>query len=260
MHKRLEEIIKKTKEDLIKRKKEKPLDIKMREEKFDRKFYSAILNPRFGKAGIIAEVKLASPGEGDLGSRNDIRSRIRQYEQSGVDAISVVTERHFFKGDPEMVGIIKKVTSLPILQKDFIVDEYQIYEAKKIKADAILLIAALLPEPDLVSLITLAKKLKIEPVVEVNNPGDLKKALNTTAKIIAVNARDLNTFKVDIDKACKLLKQIPKHFIRLGFSGIRSRVEVEKYRQAGAKAVLVGTALMRTKNIDKFIKELKYVS
>lgn len=248
MHKKLTEIISKTKEDLLKRKKN------------DKSFYQAMVNPRAGKVAVIAEIKLASPNEGLLGNKNEIETRIKKYEQSEVDAISVVTEKHFFKGDPELIKRIKKITSLPILQKDFVIDEYQIYEAKIFQADALLLIAQILSEQKLVSLVELIQKIGIEPVVEINNKEDLKKALKTKTNIIAVNARDLDTFEVNVDKACELLKRIPEKFIKLGFSGIHSRTEVEKYKQAGAKAVLVGTGLMKTKNINKFIKELKNVS
>src|SRR3989344_1514543 len=107
--------------------------------KHDSLFYQAMLNPKFGKTAIIAEVKLASPSEGVLGTADDITARVRQYEQAGADAISIVTEKYFFHGETEFVGRIKKEVSLPVLQKDFVTDEYQIYESKLAGADAILL-------------------------------------------------------------------------------------------------------------------------
>ena len=228
--------------------------------KHDSLFYHAMLNPKFGKVAIIAEIKLASPSEGVLGTADDITARVRQYEQAGADAISIVTEKYLFHGETEFVGRIKKEVSLPVLQKDFVIDEYQIYESKFAEADAILLIARLVDLDKLKDFTTLTQELGMEAVVEINNQADLTKAVKTSTKIIAVNARDLDTFEVNVDRACKLLKKVPEKFIKLGFSGIHSRAEVEKYKRAGAKAVLVGTALMKTNDIDRLIKELKNVS
>lgn len=228
--------------------------------KHDSLFYQAMLHPKFGKVAIIAEIKLASPSEGVLGTADDIIIRARQYEQAGADAISIVTEKYLFHGETEFVGRIKKAISLPVLQKDFVTDEYQISESKFAGADAILLIARLVDLDKLKNFTALAQELGMEAVVEINSQADLVKAVKTSAKIIAVNARDLDTFEVNVDRACKLLKKVPDKFIKLGFSGIHSRAEVEKYKQAGAKAVLVGTALMKTNNIDMKILELKNVS
>lgn len=250
MHRKLEEIVSRTKEDLLKRKNDqKPRD-----------FIKAIKNPNNGSVAIIAEVKLASPTEDKLGEELDIQDRVKEYELAGADCISYVTERYFFKGDPAFIEMIKQMVKLPILQKDFIIDPYQLYEAKKAAADAILLIARILSKQKLISLVYLAKEIGIEPVVEINDEEDLKKALQTKTQIIAVNARNLDTFEVNVDKACQLLKKISGKFIKLGFSGIHTRVEVEKYKKAGVKAVLVGTELMKTKDINKKILELKNAS
>ncbi len=248
MHKKLAEIIKKTKEDLMERK------------QAVRPFAKSLTNPKKGTIAIIAEIKLASPNEDDLGNKEDVIARVRQYEEAGASGISVVTEEHFFKGNLLLIKKIKDATSLPVLQKDFIVDTYQLYESKTAGADAVLLIAKILSKEDLISLVNLARSLNIEPVVEINNQEDLEKAIFTKTDIIAVNARDLDTFEVSVERACRLLKEIPNNFIKLGFSGIHSRAEVEKYKQAGAKAVLVGTELMKTNDVNKFIKELKNVS
>lgn len=214
------------------------------------------------KKGVafIAEIKLASPSEPSLGSVDEIIERAKQYEEAGVDAISVVTEKHFFKGDPSFVAKIKQAVSVPVLQKDFVIDEYQIYEAKKVGADAILLIARLVNKKVLRHFVELCFTEGIDPVVEVHSAEDLEKALaasnavdTTPAGIIAVNARDLDTMEVHIDKACELLKKIPEQFIKLGFSGISSRNDVEKYTAVEVDGVLVGTSLMKTENIKEFI-------
>ena len=239
MHKILKKIVEKKRTDLILLKRNR------------------FLNLLKNKMAIIGEIKLASPTVAYLGSENDIVKRAVDYKQAGVDAISIITEKHFFKGRPEFISRIKKKVSLPILQKDFIIDPFQIYEAKMIGANALLLIAKIVNEQTLIKFVSLCQKIGIEPVVEVNDESDLKKALGTSTKIIAVNARNLNTFVVDIDQACQLIKKIPDRFTKLGFSGIKSSIEVKKYQQAGAKGILVGTSLMKTNNIKGFTKKLR---
>lgn len=206
---------------------------------------------------IIAEIKFASPTNPNLGSPEDLLDRAREYQKAGADAISIITKKAFFKGDIGFVSQVKKVVKIPILQKDFVIDEQQIYEAAHIGSDALLFIARLVSKEKLKTFVLLAQKLGIEPVVEVFDEEDLKKAVAINTRYIAVNARDLETFVVDIDVACKLMEKIPNKFIKLGFSGIQGRLEVEKYIKAGAKGVLVGTALMKAKNIKEFIGVLR---
>lgn len=239
MHNILKKIIEKKHEDLA----------RLKQNKFRGIFEN--------KMAFITEIKLASPTIPYLGSEKDIIKRAIDYEQAGVDAISIITEKHFFKGRPEFITRIKKRVRLPILQKDFIINPIQIYEAKIIGADALLLIAKIVDSKTLIKFVTLCQKIGLEPVVEINDELDLKKALATSTKIIAVNARNLKTFNVDVDKACQLMKKIPDRFIKLGFSGIRSSNEIKKYRQAGANGVLIGTSLMKAKNIKSFIKKLR---
>lgn len=195
---------------------------------------------------VIAEIKFASPSEGKLGSPNGFVQRIKSYEAFGASAISIVVEKERFNGDPKFVLKARQYTKLPILMKDFMTRQDQIYKASKYRPDALLLIARLVSQKDLKRFVDLCFELRIEPVVEIFNLDDLKKAIGTKTRIIAVNARDLNTFKVDVDRACRLLKKIPDRFLKLGFSGVKGREEVEAYKKAGAKAVLVGTSLMRS--------------
>lgn len=225
--------------------------------KVKRNFLGAIINPKVGDISIIAEIKLASPSQGVLRDVTNIEKKVKDYERGGADAISVVVDKKYFGGDLEFIKRIKRTVSLPILAKDFIVDPYQVYEAKVYGADAVLLIAKIVTFDKLVQLVKLAREMNIEPVVEVQNTQELKDALKTDTRIIAVNARDLSTFKVDIDRACKLIKLIPRKYIVLGFSGVSNQDDVEKYKAAGAKGILVGTSLMRAKNISGLIKELK---
>lgn len=247
MHKILQEIISSTTEEIKKRKK--------------KAFKESILNPELGDIGLIAEIKLASPAERLLGKAEDLLSRLQAYQNAGADAVSIITESKIFKGSPELIKTAKRsILALPILQKDFVIDNFQIEESHRLGADALLLIAKIVDKDKLRRFVKLCKKVGVEPVVEINKVDELVKAIESGSDIIAVNARDLDTYDVNLDKACGLLKKIPDKFIKLGFSGISSRSEVEKYKNAGANAVLVGTELMKRQNIQEFIKELKNVS
>lgn len=245
MHNIIQQIIDKKREDLAE------------EKKNDNKFRQAILKPKHGQVAIIAEVKFASPTNPNLGSPEQLLERVKEYEKSGADAISIITEKHFFKGSLGFVTRVKEVVNIPVLQKDFVIDEYQIYQAKSIGSDAILLIARLVDTETLKRFVEIALEIGIEPVVEINNEEDLKKAIATETSIIAVNARDLDTFEISVDKACNLLKKISEKYIKLGFSGINSKEEVNKYIESGVSGILVGTALMKAGNIDEFIGELR---
>jgi len=221
------------------------------------RFRKALLNPKFGDIGVIAEIKFASPAKGVLGHKKNLLSRVLEYQKAKADVISIITDKKFFKGNTRFISQTRKRISLPILQKDFVIDPLQIYEAKILGSEAILLIVKIISRKKLKEFVNLAFSLGIEPVVEINDEKDLEKTLKTRTKFIAVNARNLATFKVDLASACQLIKKIPKSFNIIGFSGVKGREEVEKYQESGAKAVLVGTSLMRAKNIKKFIKVLK---
>ena len=217
-------------------------------------FYEKLLSAK--TISVIAEIKLASPTHPNLGSKEEILQRAIAYEKADADAISFITEKHYFKGDPLYISQLKQAVSLPILQKDFVIDESQIYEAKAIGSDALLLIVRYLDNETVQAFVSLCLKLAIEPVVEINNEEDLQKAITTNTRIIAVNARNLEDFRIDVNKACALMKKVPDKYIKLGFSGIHSAKEVQQYKAAGAKGVLVGTALMKAGNIEMFIKRL----
>jgi len=209
------------------------------------------------KLKVIAEIKFASPTILDLGSPGDLIRCAKQYEMAGADAISLITERHFFKGDIEFVSQVKETVSLPILQKDFIIDPVQIYDAKQVGTDALLLIARLVDKQQLKKFVSLCFSLGIEPVVEIYNEEDLEKAITTKTNIIAVNARNLETFEINVTGACMLIKKIPNHIIKLGFSGITSQKEAELYKNSGADGILVGTSLMQANDIKSFINDLQ---
>lgn len=260
MHSILLDIIEKKKNDLAEQKSVFPLDVlkkNVAEQKSVSAFKDAFAHRNRLDTAIIAEIKLASPTIVSLGSEGDIMQRAIAYEQAGADAISFITERHYFKGNTTFIPELKTKVTIPILQKDFVIDPYQIYEAKMIRSDAILLIARLVNKDALKDFVAISQDIGIEPVVEINDEGDLEKALDTNTSFIAVNARDLRTFTMDVSQACALLKKIPKKYITLGFSGIQSLAEIIMYRGAGAQGVLVGTSLMKADNIDSFIKSLR---
>lgn len=256
MHRILQDVIDSTGEEVKKRKSQSSADNLISYGHLP--FKQRVLNPRIGDIGLIAEVKLASPTEGKLGEKVDILNRLQEYQNAGADAVSIITENKTFRGSLDLVVIVKRSTSdLPILQKDFIIDDFQIDEARRLGTDALLLIARIVNKSKLKRFVKQCREKGLEPVVEICSLEDLAKAIKSGTEIIAVNARDLDTFEVNIDRACELLKKVPEKFIKLGFSGIHSRAEVEKYKHAGANAVLVGTELMKTNNIKQLINALK---
>lgn len=248
----LDEIVKKKKEDLFLNAKSNQSVSKSN----STVFRDAVTVKKKNMTALIAEIKFASPTNKNLGSPADLLSIARTYEKAQTDAISIITEKHFFNGDVSYISRVKNEVNVPVLQKDFVIDSSQIYEAKNLGSDALLLIARLVSGTELESFVDICFSLGIEPVVEIASEEDLEKALATKTNIIAVNARDLQKFTVDIGKACKLLQRVPKKFITLGFSGVSSKEDVEEYRNAGAAGVLVGTNLMKAKSVKKFIDDL----
>jgi indole-3-glycerol phosphate synthase len=208
------------------------------------------------KFSIIAEVKKASPSKGIIREDFDPVRIAKIYEKGKVDAISVLTDNKYFKGDILYLKSIKKAVSLPILRKDFIIDEYQIYESRYYYADAILLIVAILSEKKLKHFIELARKLNLDCLVEVHSKSEIQKAIKCNAEIIGINNRDLNTFKTDLRTTENLIKYIPKDKIVVSESGINKKSDVEYLKNLGVNAVLVGEAFMKSRNILKVIKRL----
>nr|HID59415.1 indole-3-glycerol phosphate synthase TrpC [Desulfobacterales bacterium] len=253
----LEEIVSQRKEDLRRIKKERPLGlierlIGLQEEPRD--FKSSLKRPKV--ISLIAEIKKASPSAGVI--RHDLDpERIAQiYESSGASAISVLTEPHFFCGDVKGIPAVRDKVSLPVLRKDFIIDPYQIYEARAFGADAILLIVSILSSTMLRDFIQVCGQLGMEALVEVHTRKELEEALCAGASIIGINNRDLNTFKTDLSTTLHLMKWIPEEVVCVSESGIKEASDIRVLRMAGVDAVLIGTALMRAPNIRKKIEEL----
>jgi len=205
---------------------------------------------------IIGEIKKRSPSGGQLINDLNPATIARQYEKNRIQAISVLTDQKFFGGNPAHLRAVKNATNLPVLRKDFIIDDYQVHESYALGADAILLIARVLDESELTHFITLAKELGLVCLVEIHTKQDLNKALNCGVEILGVNNRDLDNLEVDITTALKLRPQIPDDHITVCESGIRSREHVLMMQQAGYDAVLIGETLMRAENIEAKIREL----
>lgn len=220
-------------------------------------FFQTITQPNIGNIGLIAEIKLKSPSAGVLGSLDAVISKVKEYEKAGADAISVVTDEKFFGGSLELFDTIKETVNIPVFRKDFIIDEYQLYESAQHKADAVLLIARILDNKKLEWFVQLSYKMGMEPVVEIYDEQDLEKAVRSNAQMIAVNARDLQNFDVNIEMAAKLGSMIPKNKVFVGFSGVNTREDVEMYLKSDAKAVLVGTSLMKDSEPGKRMRSLK---
>ena len=205
---------------------------------------------------LIAEIKKASPSKGILrGDFNPVKIAIT-YQANGASAISVLTDERFFEGKLEYIKKIKENISIPILRKDFIIDEYQIYESVVAGADAILLIADILSTNELVGFYNLATTLGLDVLIEVHNEEEVEKALATDGGIIGINNRDLHTFKVDFGVTQKLSRLIPQNKVRVSESGIKSHEDVMFLRSLGINAVLIGEAFMEASDIAAKMREI----
>ena len=213
------------------------------------KFYSAISAHR---TSLICELKMKSPTH-PLPFTTAPQEVFNGYLTADIDAISVVTNTHFFGGSIDLVSQAR-TTGLPVLRKDFIIDPRQIAE---VKTDAILLIARIVSLKSLVQLVDICRHLDIEPVVEVNSPADLENALLTSTRVIAVNSRDLQKQTIDIPQAVALMDAIPTHYKKLFFSGIRTPEDVKHVRTAHPDGILVGTSVLEANDRQKLITLFK---
>ena len=205
---------------------------------------------------LIAEIKKFSPSKGLLHPDLDPSSMAHIYRESGAAAISVITDEKYFQGNLDYLRRVRKEVDLPLLRKDFIIDEYQIYESAAFHADAVLLITAILTQEKLERLIKQCQTLGMDCLVEVHNEAELEKALISPARIIGINNRDLNTFNVDINTTRRLLPKIPQGIVVVSESGITTREDILKMMEFGVNAVLIGESLVTADDISAKIKEL----
>ncbi len=212
-----------------------------------RSFRNALLRDD-GRLALIAEVKKASPSAGLIARVFDPVEIARNYARAGAEAISVLTDERFFQGHLDHLRAVRGAVALPVLRKDFVLDEIQILEATAAGADAILLIVAALRHAQLVALLASAATYQLDALVEVHTLAELESALETDAEIIGINNRNLATFEVDLAVTERLSEEVPKEIVLVSESGIRTAADLARIKAVGVNAVLIGEALMRAQN------------
>ncbi len=206
---------------------------------------------------VIAEVKKASPSRGVIREDFDPVEIALSYERGGAKAISVLTDKKFFQGSPYFLRQVAEAVKIPVLRKDFIIDEFQIYGAKALGASSFLLIVSILSDEQLKDFISLGRELGMEPLVETHNEEEVERALKAGAEIIGVNNRDLETFKVDIGTTLNLLPLIKEaDKICVSESGIKGKEDILMLRERGVDAFLIGELLMKAKDPESLLKEI----
>jgi indole-3-glycerol phosphate synthase len=216
-------------------------------------FADALRSP---EVALIAEVKRASPSKGPIRPGLEVGPLVKAYEVSGVRALSVLTEEEFFQGGSEDLRAAVAAARLPVLRKDFIVDEYQVHEARAWGADAVLLIAALLTDRELRRLARMALDLDLDVLLEVHDRGELERAVPLAEVIIGVNNRDLRTFAVSLATTLELAALVPPERILVSESGIWTHEDVAQLAASGVNAVLVGESLLRSPDVGTAVEEL----
>lgn len=210
-----------------------------------------------GELSFICEIKKASPSKGVLAEDFPYLQIAAEYEAAGADSISVLTEPEWFLGSDRHLAEIRKTVNIPLLRKDFTVDSYQIYEAKLLGADAILLICALLDAARLKEYAGIARGLGLSALVEAHTEDEVRMAVRAGAGIIGVNNRDLKTFEVDINTSIRLRRLVPEDILFISESGIRTLPDIERLRECGAHGVLIGETFMKSGDKKKLLAELK---
>ena len=252
MNKMLKQIIENKRKEIEISKKNNPLSsFKNKIVDSERDFKKALSK---GKLNLIAEFKRNSPSKNIHEKQHDIKTIINIYNNHA-DAISVLTDNKFFSGSLNDMKEASNLTKLPILRKDFIIDEYQIYEARFHGADAILLIASILSKDEINNFIDITKSMNMDCLVEVHNEDELDKVLNTKAEIIGINNRNLDTLEIDLDTTLNLMNKIPSDKIIVSESGIKGNEYVNKIRSK-VNAILVGSQFMNSSNIESEIIHL----
>jgi len=219
-----------------------------------RDFLAALRNAP--SIALIAEVKKASPSKGVIRKSFDPVAIARAYEEHGAACISVLTDEPFFQGHIEFLRWVKEAVQIPVLRKDFILDPYQVLEARAYGADAVLLIAECLPGDELPRLYHEVLAWGMTPLVEIYEPENLQRVVELGAKLIGINNRNLRTFEVDLDHTIRLRARIPPDRIVVGESGIQTHEEVKRLARAGVNAILVGESLMREADIGQAVDRL----
>ena len=255
----LDEIAEKTRERVAEQKKHISLEeMKEKAEKMEKNtgfpFQRALQTEDIA---FICEVKKASPSIGVIAEDFPYVEIAKEYEEAGAAAISVLTEPYYFQGSNTYLTEITQNVHIPVLRKDFTVDEYMVYEAKVIGASCILLICAILDQKTLNQYLELAHSLGLSVIVEAHDEEEVKMALASGAKIIGVNNRDLKTFTVDINNSARYRKMVPDDVVFISESGIKTAQDIQKLRENGTNAVLIGETFMRSSDKKKVLEELR---
>lgn len=206
---------------------------------------------------FICEVKKASPSKGVIAEEFPYVDIAREYEKAGAGAISVLTEPYYFQGSNDYLNEISQAVSTPILRKDFVVDEYMIYEARLIGADAVLLICSILEDDRLKKYMDIADSLGLDALVEVHDEAEVKRAVELGAAIIGVNNRNLKDFTVDIDNSVRLRQYVPEDILFVSESGMKTPEDIKRLKENGTDAVLIGETLMRSDDKKEMLDRLR---
>lgn len=206
---------------------------------------------------FICEVKKASPSKGIIAEKFPYVEIGREYEAAGADALSVLTEPFYFKGSNDYLSAIRREVSIPLLRKDFTVDEYMIYQARSIGADAVLLICSILSPGQLSEYGAIARELGLSALVEAHDESEVEMALSAGAGIIGVNNRNLKDFTVDIDNSLRLRKLVPRDILFVSESGMKTRPDIARLEENGTDGVLIGETFMRSPDKARLLKELR---
>lgn len=254
----LNKIIDRTKFDLKKQKQKLPFNILQKALSYSRSPLDPLKSLKDG-INIIAEVKKASPSKGVIRDNFDPLQIALEYERAGAWAISVLCEPHYFLGSIEYLGLVRRFVNLPLLRKDFIIDRYQIAQARIYGADMILLIAKALDTKSLIELSNYANELNLTVLMEIHDEEDLEKALQTNAKLIGINHRNLKTFDMDMELSLKLKELIPSDRVVVAESGLYSYSQILSLNQNGIRGFLIGEHFMRQDDIYQAVMDIRGV-
>lgn len=250
----LSEIVEDVRRRVKKEKEANPLDV----EKIDRSKGRSLresIESNSAKVSVIAELKKASPSMGEIRSGLSPARLAKAMARGGAAGVSVLTEPEYFGGRPKFLKEAREAVRLPVLRKDFIVDKYQLHQSAQLGADAVLLISEVLGK-EITEFVDIARDLGMEPFVEVRNEEQAELARFSEANLIGINNRDLETLEVDISRTEQLLEYLPDDSVSVSESGIKTRNDVERILEAGADAVLVGTAIMESEDVEDKVRSL----
>jgi indole-3-glycerol phosphate synthase len=216
-----------------------------------RNFANAI---KTSPTGIISEFKRRSPSKGEIHAMADVEEVVKAYTQNGATCCSVLTDSRFFGGSLADLDLARSTTTLPLIRKDFIVDEYQIFEARAHNADAVLLIASVLTDTEIATFARTAKMLGLQTLLEIHDESELDK-FSPVVNMVGINNRNLHDFATDIEASCRLIEQLPKDVVKISESGISAPSQVSELRQAGFDGFLIGETFMKHQNPGLALKE-----